>query len=65
MNSSSRFTHSVLKYMYIYIFKSMKIPPLVLGLRFSPYRMEPPGLVRIPTGIMYIYIIIYGVKQDT
>ena len=26
-------------------------PPLVLG-RFSPYRIEPPGLVRIPTGIL-------------
>ena len=35
-----------------------KIPPLVLGLRFSPYRMEPPGLVRIPTGMEYVYIYI-------
>ena len=44
-----------------------KIPPLVLGLRFSPYRMEPPGLVRIPTGIIYIYWVFsrgYGFVRD-
>ena len=30
-------------------------PPLVLGFRFSPYRIRHPGLVRIPIGIIYIY----------
>ena len=34
-----------------FLFYRENHPPLVLGFCFSPYRIEPPGLVRIPTGI--------------
>ena len=45
-----------------FLFYRENHPPLVLGFRFSPYRIEPPGLVRNPTGILKkIYIYIFAV----
>ena len=34
-----------------FLFYRENHPPLVLGFCFSPYRIETPSLVRIPTGI--------------